>query len=50
MSSIDSSAPAICRLRATPPISISVVWSKPFGAALMATGWTLSSVTVSLWS
>jgi hypothetical protein len=49
-SSIDSSAPAICRLRATAPISISVFWSKPFGAGLMAIGWTLDSVTVSLGS
>ena len=48
MSSIDSSAPAICRLRATAPISISEVWSKPFGAGLIATGATLVNVTVSL--
>ena len=50
MSSIDSSAPAICRLRTTPPISINCVWSKPFGAGLVAIGCTLSSVTVSEWS
>ena len=48
MSSIDSSAPAICRLRATPPISSSALWSKPCGAGLMVTGLTLSKVTVSL--
>ena len=34
-------------MRATPPISISCVWSKPFGAGLIVTGCTLSSVTVS---
>ena len=33
--------------RATPPISISLVWSKPCGAGLIVTGCTLSSVTVS---
>ena len=43
MSSIDSSAPAICRLRTTPPISINWVWSKPFGAGLVVIGCTLSS-------
>ena len=31
-----------------PPISISEVWSNPFGAGLMVTGATLSKVTVSL--
>ena len=50
MSSIDSSAPAICSERTTPPISISAVWSKPFGAGLMTDGETLSKVTVSLLS
>ena len=48
MSSIDSSAPAICRLRTTPPISISAVWSKPFGAGLIVMGATLSKITVSV--
>src|SRR6185437_8279432 len=50
MSSIDSSAPAICKLRTTPPINIKDVWSKPFGAGLIADGLTLSKVTVSLLS
>ncbi len=50
MSSSDSSAPAICRLRATPPIKSSAVWSKPFGAGFVVTGATLSKVTVSLLS
>src|SRR5450756_94787 len=45
---MDSSAPAICRLRATAPISISVVWSKPCGAGLLVTGATFANVTVSL--
>ena len=44
---IDSSAPAICRERATPPISINLVWSNPCGAGLIVTGCTLSSVTIS---
>src|SRR5487761_2391572 len=48
MSSIDSRLPAICRLRATAPISNSEFWSKPFGAGLMATGAVLLNVTVSL--
>ena len=50
MSSIDSSAPAICSERITPPISISAVWSKPSGAGFATDGETLSKITVSLLS
>src|SRR5579871_1942215 len=50
MSSMDSSAPAIWSDRTTPPISMSAVWSNPFGAPLMVMGATLSKVTVSLLS
>ena len=50
MSSMDSSAPAICRLRTTPPISISASGRNLSAPRLVVTGCTLSSMTVSEWS